>query len=451
MLSLLPAATMAMALSPGANVLCVGSGPIMLLSAKLAALKGYSTICAAARARESSSPDFGKARCGSAACSEPLAEETPPPCAPVPFRAGAAPPSDCEMANQIIYNDMTKEGDLPLTFVPIAGPDADAETIEKAASSAEGLIIAIDDERAITGPALNIFMPQEGGSLKRVAMMSRYLNGNGMGFFPNAAKVTSPPPRRPNRSPSPLLHPHNRHHSGHRHPHLLHQGGGEQRHLGRERQVGGGLQGVRAPARGARQDARRRSTLAVRRATPRPFVPWADCLWPIAFGRRLSASTPGQRRESDPSRWRAHPVARPMPPPRFPPPGSEYTVIRAGTMKGGATGGALEGGGGCDRFLNPKFYQYGQQDVVNWRLLFDCSALGVKLTAGDTLQGPGFTAAITATDKCGAGDSHRGAVAGALVESLEAEAAANRDFSVGSEEGETFPSEEAWRALFASA
>jgi len=289
-------------------VLCVGSGPIMLLAAKLAALKGYNTVC-------------------------------------------AAPPSDCEMASQIVYHDLTKEGDLPLSFVPIAGPDADAETIEKAAATAEGLIVAIDDERAITGPALNIFMPEEGGKLQRVVMMSRYLNGKGMGFFPNAAKVA------------------------------------------------------------ANSDI------------------WA------ANDKSVAGYKEAERLLSE----RAKKL------------GSEYTVIRAGTLKGGATGGALEGGGGCDRFLNPKFYNYGQQDVVNWRLLFDCSALGVKLAAGDSFAGPGFTAAITATDKCGDGDSHRGTVATALVESLQAEAAANRDFSVGSEEGESFPSEEAWRSLFASA
>ena len=309
MLFLLPAATVALALSPGANVLCVGSGPIMLLSAKLAALKGYTTTC-------------------------------------------AAPPSDCETANQIVYNDLHKEGDIPLSFLPIAGPDASAEAIEAAVNAAEGLIVAIDDERAITGAALNVFMPEEGNKLERVAMMSRYLNGNGMGFFPNAAKVA------------------------------------------------------------ANSDI------------------WAANEKAVA-GYRESEETLVQRAKTV---------------------GSEYTVIRAGTLKGGGTGSALEEeGGGCDRFLSTEFYKYGQQDVVNWRLLYDCSALGVKLAAGDTFSGPGFTAALTATAKCGNGDSHRGAVAAALVESLSIKDAANGDYSVGSVEGKTFPSEEAWSSLFTAA
>ena len=54
-------------------------------------------------------------------------------------------------------------------------------------------------------------------------------------------------------------------------------------------------------------------------------------------------------------------------------------------------------GNGEPSFLDPQFYKRGVQDVANWRLLFDCSALGVKLTRGDTLPGPGFTAVFTAT------------------------------------------------------
>ena len=84
------------------------------------------------------------------------------------------------------------------------------------------------------------------------------------------------------------------------------------------------------------------------------------------------------------------------------------TVIRAGTLKGGACGDATVGGDGEPSFLNPLFYNYGQQDVVNWRLLYDCAALGVELSKGDTLPGPGFKAALTATSpEGGDGDSHR--------------------------------------------
>ena len=57
-----------------------------------------------------------------------------------------------------------------------------------------------------------------------------------------------------------------------------------------------------------------------------------------------------------------------------------HTIIRAGTLKGGAVGDSLTGdGGGESSFLNPFFYTLGQQDVVNWRLLYDCDVLGVDL------------------------------------------------------------------------
>ena len=94
----------------------------------------------------------------------------------------------------------------------------------------------------------------------------------------------------------------------------------------------------------------------------------------------------------------------------------------------------------------------GAQDIVNWRLLYDCNALGVKLQRGDTMSGPGFSAALTATSEAGGdGDSHRGAVACALVEALRQPNAADADFSVGSEKGKVFPSEAEWAAMFANA
>lgn len=75
----------------------------------------------------------------------------------------------------------------------------------------------------------------------------------------------------------------------------------------------------------------------------------------------------------------------------------------------------------------------------------------ILAVAGDTLPGPGATAVFTATDKVGKGDSHRGAVAASLVESLRLEVAANRDFSIAAEEGRDFPTEEEWAKLFANA
>ena len=89
---------------------------------------------------------------------------------------------------------------------------------------------------------------------------------------------------------------------------------------------------------------------------------------------------------------------------------------------------------------------------VNWRLLYDCAVLDVELKAGDTMAGPGFTAALTATSpEGGAGDSHRGGVAAALVESLRVEAALNKDFSVAAQKGEKFPPPDKWAGMFASA
>ena len=88
---------------------------------------------------------------------------------------------------------------------------------------------------------------------------------------------------------------------------------------------------------------------------------------------------------------------------------------------------------------------------VNWRLLYDCSVLDVNLVAGDTLPGPGFQAALTATERCGPGDSHRGNVAAALVEALRAPEAANRDFAVGAVEGRVAPTEAEWAAKFKAA
>ena len=135
-------------------------------------------------------------------------------------------------------------------------------------------------------------------------------------------------------------------------------------------------------------------------------------------------------------------------------PSEQVTVVRAGTLKGGASGGALNGENGEPAFLNPApFYALGIQDVVNWRLLYDCSALGVNLVKGDTLPGPGFTAALTATSaEGGAGDSHRGAVATALIEALRVPGAAkSRDFSVSSEKGREFPGEAEWARMFDAA
>ena len=133
-------------ISPGSKVLVVGSGPVCLCAAKLAAVRGFSTTC-------------------------------------------LVPPGDCELGPGLV-SEGGDLGSLPLTFMPVAGPEASEEAIEAAAASAEGLILAIDNEGAFGKPVLETFL-QPSSALKRVAVMSRYLNGEGMGFFASAAKTAA--------------------------------------------------------------------------------------------------------------------------------------------------------------------------------------------------------------------------------------------------------------------
>ena len=132
--------------------------------------------------------------------------------------------------------------------------------------------------------------------------------------------------------------------------------------------------------------------------------------------------------------------------------GATWTIVRAGTLKGGASGAVkLDGGSGCADYLEPAFYKMGNQDLANWRMLYDIDAQGVVLEKGDRMAGPGFTAALTATDRLGAGDSHRGAIATALVQALGCDAAKGKDFSLQAKEGREFPKAEAWPGMFAAA
>lgn len=290
----------AMGLSPGDAVAVVGSGPVSYLTAQLAAKAGFKTTL------------FGD-------------------------------PRDLETARELVSADVA--------YLPIAGPDANSATIDAGAAAADALIVAFDRETAINEKALGVFTP-DSGKLKHIAVMSRYLSGEGMGFFANAAKAA------------------------------------------------------------ANKDV------------------WAAPKAAVAGYQEMERGV----------RARASQL------------GAKFTIIRAGTLKAGAVGDSLSGGGGEPSFLDVKLYEFGQQDIVNWRLLYDCQALGVKLVRGDTLPGPGFTAALTATTETGgAGDSHRGAVAAALVEALRVEAAEDGDFSVGSEAGTKFPGPAEWAALFKAA
>lgn len=324
------------ALSKGDAVTVVGAGSVSLLAAKLAALRGFETTC-------------------------------------------AVPDTELKQSKSLVYTDTTPEGSIPLTvrdlgssgalatgpprpcpadlvaaldppqFMAISGPSASEEVVEACTSATKGLIIAFDTEQTMPQAALNIFMP-EGGNLKRVAAMSRYLNGGGMGFFASAAKAAA-----------------------------------------------------NAEIWAASGDA-------------------------VARYKAMESQVSSRAAAL----------------------GAEHTFIRAGTLKGGGIGSSDSGGSGDPSFLAPGVYNIGQQDVVNWRMLFDCDNLGAKLVRGDTLPGPGFTAALTATG-AGDGDSGRGAVAAALVASLLAPEAANTDFSVGSVPASVAPTPDEWAAMFKAA
>jgi hypothetical protein len=126
------------------------------------------------------------------------------------------------------------------------------------------LIVAFDSEKqAMPDSALSVFLPT-GSKLKRVALMSRYLNGAGMVFFPKAAKFAA------------------------------------------NAEI------------------------------------WAGDPDLVAQYKAQEASVRARAKEV----------------------GASTTIIRAGTLKGGASGDALMGGAGEPMFLNPAFYTIGQQDVV---------------------------------------------------------------------------------------
>jgi len=300
----------AMSLAPGAKVLVVGNGPVQCLAARLAAIKGYATTLAVIS-------------------------------------------SSASTDEKVLFDDAYPQGSLPLTLLPITGENVDEAAIGESIKEAEGLIIAFDAERTLPEPSMNVFMPPAGGTqLKHVAVMSRSLNGQGMGFTATAAKAAANP----------------------------------------EIWAGG------------------EATISAYRLMEQQITGRAAAL------------------------------------------GASSTIIRAGTLKGGGSGDAArEEGGGEPTFLNPAFYQLGQQDLVNWRLLYDCEALGVELSAGDTKEGPGFFAALTATDRVGPADSHRGGVASALVHALGCDAASGKDFSVSALEGREFPKPDAWPGMFAAA
>ena len=149
----------------------------------------------------------------------------------------------------------------------------------------------------INEPALNVFMA-EGGSLDRVAVMSRYLNGAGMGFFANAAKIAA------------------------------------------NAEIWAGGKAVEAYKNMEGFIAKRSEKLG-----------GAHTLGLMGLLDRVGTPHPFalQRTRHDSIPFACDPCSA-----------VDYTVIRAGTLKGGALGD-LTGDGGEKSFLSPPFYNLGQQ------------------------------------------------------------------------------------------
>jgi len=142
--------------------------------------------------------------------------------------------------------------------------------------------------------------------------------------------------------------------------------------------------------------------------------------------------------------------------------GAEYTIARAGTLKGGGAGGYEEPSedeedDGEERseylkqYLSREFYAMTKTGQITWQLLFDCSIRGVKITKGDVLPGAGNMALLTANafDEAKPGDTSRSAMAEAMVRSLTVENAANCDFGVGTETSRELPTDQQWKEIFA--
>lgn len=125
---------------------------------------------------------------------------------------------------------------------------------------------------------------------------------------------------------------------------------------------------------------------------------------------------------------------------------AEYTIARAGTLKGGACGEDE-----FNQFLSRKFYDMTKKDIITWNLLFDCNVRGVVLEKGDVLPGPGFQAVFTATGTDGGlpGDTSRCGMGEAMVRSLAYENLGNMDFGVATAESREPPTDKEWGELFA--
>lgn len=124
----------------------------------------------------------------------------------------------------------------------------------------------------------------------------------------------------------------------------------------------------------------------------------------------------------------------------------DYTIVRAGTLKGGGSGED-----GHNQYLSSKFYELVEKDIVKWQYLFDCGTRGVVLKKGDVLPGPGGKAVLTATsaEAC-PGDSSRCNIAEAMVRSLALEYASNVDFGIGTAARQVPLTDDEWDSLFSA-
>jgi len=294
--------------APGANVVIFGAGAVQYLTARLAAIRGFKTSL---------------------------------------LVAGGT----TEEAEQLCYDTKYAQGSIPLTMVPIQGESADEALVNATIESADAIIIAFDGQADILGEKqLNILMPSN-SKAKHISVLSRSLNGEGMGFWGSAARVAS------------------------------------------------------------NADV------------------WSAPDVLVETYKNMEAIVKARAAEN----------------------GASYTIARVGTLKGGAAGSSASDDNGESSFLNTAYYTMGQQDVVNWRLLYDNSALGVEILRGDKLKGPGIRAVWDSRDSVGEGDTHRGAAASALVESLQTPAAQNADFSIKTTEGRKFPTPEEMASLYEKA
>jgi len=129
--------------SEASKVGVIGQGYISILIAKIAALAGYQTwfVC---------------------------------------------PPGDEEKVISLIDSS----GNLPANLKIIPGSDTDL--VDSQMRETDALMVAVDNDSIISIPVLKyLISPEVALKLKRVVGMSRNLNGEGMGFFVKASKISA--------------------------------------------------------------------------------------------------------------------------------------------------------------------------------------------------------------------------------------------------------------------